>query len=1268
MSMISRPQTDPSSRLCRYYSAGRCNKGSDCKFSHGNEGSLAPPCESTSTSAIEVVNSLATHSRDERRKPCHYWKAGNCKKGSDCKFLHGSESSLPSDREVASTSAAEVVSTPGTPSQDDRPSPCRYWKAGGYEKGSDCKFSHVNHDSPAFHSESASTSFLAHSTNMPINLHQALNSEGLECDGVPGVQARTCPDGSHAPGDTSRQPHLGHSVCRLWKAGTCTRGDNCWYLHADDIPTDSEAAQKEATETIGRVVQGSIVTYRAGLDIVGLISGFESCTLRVKNIPADAKEDEVCALVTQQGVDANRFHLVGIKSGGGGKVEAEIMTDERLGQILSTELNGTIFKDNELEVEVSAPNTLEGMTASSVQDPTVLTLSWHSPAVRYAVTYVDASAAQAKVRELNGWTYNHRRIKVQMNNEASGPLAPRTIIINNLPPETDDAEVVTFSGSSAVQQLKSTPVLSVDQVEDHLRGLAPYTVRRGFRSIDSSSIPDPNGFLSIRARFYSRDDALVAHQYLEDIRYGEQVGMWLRVPHPMDFTISLDPEQYSAQKPQWDALIGGLGDPKACMLNIHEDGDAVRIRLSGSQNDAVGALKVKVENLAGGETVQGWHRTLAHPKNKFSKQVLVETGVYMRVDWKTQVLKVYGSATSTERARKMISEELDRLSSADFTTTVPKPAVRSLINEGGLARLKETFGEDAVKFDITSKRITMSGGEEAWHALDGIVRTAMRNNQKHSTALQTETACPICLNDVSVSFNLGCGHAYCVTCLRHFLLSALEASEFPLRCLGNDGRCSISIPIPTIQHFLPPALFNRLLEAAFTFYLTRHPNEFKSCKTPDCTQIYRSTGSEAQVTLRCPSCFSVTCSSCGESHDGLQCAEVRRRQAEEEERQNSTWVAAQGGRVKRCPRCNVLIEKLEGCDHITCNCGAHICWRCMGIFTRDTIYTHMREAHQGIYDNEPQLFQGIDILEQHRLMQQIQQERDREEQRMEEMQARRARERQAAELAQRRQQERGRMVQTLREVHARNLREAELVQQRQQERGRMVQRLREVHARNLQEAELAQQRQQERDREEQRMRETQAQRAWDRQEAELAQQRQQERDREQQRMWERQEAELVQQHQQERDRVEQRLREMHEQRAREVREAELAQQRQQEGDRGEQRTGEMQAQRARERQEAELAQPHQQARGRMVQRLKEMQARWAQRAQEMREAELAQQRQQERNGEEQGIGARQEAQRAQEREEAERARLVQQREEQLRHVQEQEQEQARSWGGGCLIM
>lgn len=38
-------------------------------------------------------------------------------------------------------------------------------------------------------------------------------------------------------------------------------------------------------------------------------------------------------------------------------------------------------------------------------------------------------------------------------------------------------------------------------------------------------------------------------------------------------------------------------------------------------------------------------------------------------------------------------------------------------------------------------------------------------------------------------------------------------------------------------------------------------------------------------------------------------------------------------------------------------CGAHLCWRCLGVFTADTIYPHMREAHGGLggeYGEDPE--------------------------------------------------------------------------------------------------------------------------------------------------------------------------------------------------------------------------------------------------------------------------------------------------------------------------
>ncbi len=101
--------------------------------------------------------------------------------------------------------------------------------------------------------------------------------------------------------------------------------------------------------------------------------------------------------------------------------------------------------------------------------------------------------------------------------------------------------------------------------------------------------------------------------------------------------------------------------------------------------------------------------------------------------------------------------------------------------------------------------------------------------------------------------------------------------------------------------------------------------------------------------LQCPSCFSEVCTACcDESHTGMTCAE---RQALKDtgvqERLLEGWAAENN--AKKCPSCRVLVQKAEGCNHMSCKCGVHFCWICVGAFEAGRIYDHMTQAHGDWY-------------------------------------------------------------------------------------------------------------------------------------------------------------------------------------------------------------------------------------------------------------------------------------------------------------------------------
>ena len=78
---------------------------------------------------------------------------------------------------------------------------------------------------------------------------------------------------------------------------------------------------------------------------------------------------------------------------------------------------------------------------------------------------------------------------------------------------------------------------------------------------------------------------------------------------------------------------------------------------------------------------------------------------------------------------------------------------------------------------------------------------------------------------------------------------------------------------------------------------------------------------DLQSSDTCWRCYQRLCLKCGaEAHDGRNCANAHDVRLEGMVQARDNWV--------RCPKCKHVLERISGCDHMTCKCGAEFCFCC----------------------------------------------------------------------------------------------------------------------------------------------------------------------------------------------------------------------------------------------------------------------------------------------------------------------------------------------------
>ncbi|XP_014220771.1 E3 ubiquitin-protein ligase RNF19A-like [Trichogramma pretiosum] len=201
------------------------------------------------------------------------------------------------------------------------------------------------------------------------------------------------------------------------------------------------------------------------------------------------------------------------------------------------------------------------------------------------------------------------------------------------------------------------------------------------------------------------------------------------------------------------------------------------------------------------------------------------------------------------------------------------------------------------------------------------------------------TECPLCLTEHPTEFFpviQSCHHRSCYECFQQYLRVEISESRVNIAC----PECSEPLHPNDIRMILnDQAILEKYEDFMVRRVLAVEPDT-RWCPAPDCSFAVIASGCASCPKLRCerPGCDSYFCYHCKAKWHPNQTCDAARAQRTHYYDRNSSLSFSQsdsqhkGEEIKPCPRCQVLIFKMDdgSCNHMSCSvCAAEFCWLCM---------------------------------------------------------------------------------------------------------------------------------------------------------------------------------------------------------------------------------------------------------------------------------------------------------------------------------------------------
>ncbi|KAF7323970.1 RBR-type E3 ubiquitin transferase [Mycena kentingensis (nom. inval.)] len=195
-------------------------------------------------------------------------------------------------------------------------------------------------------------------------------------------------------------------------------------------------------------------------------------------------------------------------------------------------------------------------------------------------------------------------------------------------------------------------------------------------------------------------------------------------------------------------------------------------------------------------------------------------------------------------------------------------------------------------------------------------------------------------------------HGYCVDCLTSYIDTKLTPDGkagvagimvFPIRC----PECPKNVFVDGISDEVAARVIGPEKMVHWDHQKLLHSIPYIYCPNPKCSAIVETPEENDETQAVCPFCQLLMCVACRVAwHGDLSCEQYQALPVDERSPEDRLLLelakvlalipfspASNHFKAKhwrRCPNCSSLVELVSGCNHMTCRCGTHFCFKCGG--------------------------------------------------------------------------------------------------------------------------------------------------------------------------------------------------------------------------------------------------------------------------------------------------------------------------------------------------